>query len=157
MVGDSVLNVSVHLPSGETFYWVTIATGTVQMTAENHIQVLEPILVELTDHRLDKINAFSTDTCDTMRLWARLIKDHASLRGAFTVLCDSHGLQLLVKDLLKLPLLGETLDQAMVLINGMKSSKLQLARFRQCQRDVYSTLKALISRLIASNTPRNFC
>jgi hypothetical protein len=50
---------------------------------------------------LKRMSSLSTDTCATMqKTWTGLEK-HPLLKHLFFVPCDSHGLQLLIKDILE--------------------------------------------------------
>jgi Protein of unknown function (DUF 659) len=52
-----------------------------------------------------RISSLSTDTCSAMqKTWAGL-KEHLLLKHALLIPCGSHGLQLLIKDVLELKLL----------------------------------------------------
>jgi 6-pyruvoyl-tetrahydropterin synthase len=50
-----------------------------------------------------KVNSFASDTCNTMKAVWPIIQSMAGLEHVFCIGCDSHSLQLLMKDLLGLP------------------------------------------------------
>jgi hypothetical protein len=57
---------------------------------------------ELTKGQLWRIISLATDTCPTnQNVWIHL-SNHPKMKHVITVPCDSHSLQLLIKDLLTL-------------------------------------------------------
>ena len=97
-----VLNLSLQLPIGPALYWRTIDVGSMQLTANNHLIILLPMFMKLTNGDLKKINGVSTDTCETMKAVHRRIQYHPELSHVICVHYDSHGLQLLIKDILEM-------------------------------------------------------
>ncbi len=67
--------------------------------AENACWVLAKML-ELTGGDLGKIHSVTTDTCSLERAIWDLLSQDPRLTHNFYVPCDSHGFQLLIKDLL---------------------------------------------------------
>lgn len=160
-----MFNVSTQPLNQPAFYWTTINTGSIEMTAANHLPILKPILQEITtglpipqtDGRpslpgqpnLKRSNSFSSDTCNTNRSLHGMISNDPDLNHCFTILCDSHGLQLLIKDILEKTMYSATHKQAAKLIADFSSSKLQMARLRDEQRDIYhGKTMAFLSRCI---------
>ena len=140
---ERVLNICVQIPHEVAFYWTTINTHAVELTAENHLLLLGPILAEITANNPQRINSFSTDSCNTMRALRHRIRATSDFEHCFWVLCDSHGLQLLIKDLLSLPDFASIVQQATNLISGFSSSKLQKARLYEEQERIYNRKYAL--------------
>ena len=68
------------------------------------------------------------------------------LQHCFFILCDSHGLQLLIKDILQLPWFSGIAQRAQKVVTAFKRSKLQLAILRQYQMEKYGCTKAFILR-----------
>jgi hypothetical protein len=63
------------------------------------------------------MSSLSTNTCATMRkTWTRL-EDHPLLKHAFFVPCDSHGLQLLIKDILESKLFCDVITKAQLIVS----------------------------------------
>jgi hypothetical protein len=60
---------------------------------------LLPTLRRLIGNDLSRINSYSLDTCSTMGSLANLLQQPDALPQAIHVPCDSHGLQLLIKDI----------------------------------------------------------
>jgi len=62
--------------------------------------------------------------------------------------CDSHGIQLLVKDLLKLPGFNEITQKAQCIIKSFRHAPLQYVRLREFQVEYYKKLQSLILSVI---------
>lgn len=62
-----VMNISIQVPQGEVFYWSIFDLSLLKLTATNHIPILEPVLRDITEGNLAKINLFTTDTYSTIR------------------------------------------------------------------------------------------
>jgi hypothetical protein len=66
-----------------------------------------------------RANSITIDTYNIIRsFWKKLEKD-PYLAHAFFILCDSHGLQLLIKDLLKVPLFKDIYRKCKAIIKGL--------------------------------------
>ena len=129
--GERILNICLQKPHERAYYWLTINTHAIRMSAEAHLSLLKPHLASLTDNNFLKINSFSTDTCATMRSLRQLVLQDPNLQHCFWTFCDSHSLQLLIKDILDLPFYKTILDLAITLISGFYRSPLQKARLRE--------------------------
>ena len=129
-------NISIATPGVPAVFWRMLDTGGVRHTAEETASLVHTeisTLIQTADERVNwnKVNAFVSDTCNTAVATARSLTSKPELRHAFTVFCDSHGLQLLVKDLFSSEgSIRETLLECMSLTSYFKSSTLQLARLR---------------------------
>jgi hypothetical protein len=129
--GHRILNVSIEIPNSVAFYWSTIDTGDRALTAEATVQLLRPILDDIFGGKgFRRLNAFCTDTNNTMRRTYALLATDDDFKHCFHSLCASHGYQLLVKDLLQLEPWRRIANDTAFLISTFKSSKLQLARLR---------------------------
>ena len=144
--GQRVLNICVQVAGRQTFYWTTIDTKAVELTAVNYLLLLQPILRDITAGNLACINSFSTDSCNTMRATRQLCLQHPKLQHCFWALCDSHGLQLLIKDLLALPDFTFVFQNTSILTTFFSNSKLQNARLRQEQERLGKPRHAIVAR-----------
>ena len=70
------------------------------------------------------------DTCSGARLASNILTERLELRYIIAVLCDSYGLQLLIKDLLSLELFKNVFTSIIKLVIFFRTSKLQLLRLR---------------------------
>jgi hypothetical protein len=116
------------LPYGRAYYWKTLDVQEVELTAQGHYSFLLPILCELTGGKLLKINSFTTDTCSTMRATYRLLRATPKLAHYFITLCNSHSLQLLIKDIIELPQFLPFYRDTTIVITAFSTSKKQWAR-----------------------------
>ena len=80
-------------------------------------------------------------------IWEELRKS-PDLRHCLCIPCDSHGIQLLVKDILAVSSLKAILSQAQSIVKAFKKSPLQYARLRNFQIAVYSKQEALCLSVI---------
>ncbi|KAE8549030.1 hypothetical protein EYB25_007545 [Talaromyces marneffei] len=102
----------------------------------------------LVDGRYERLNALTTDTCSTMRsTWADL-QQRPQFSHVFMVPCDSHGLQLLIKDLLTLPSIDVVFKKCQSRISHFNHSPLQLSILRAIQMEEYGEEKSLLSAII---------
>jgi len=78
-----------------------------------------------TDGKLFRIGSMTTDTCSTMRLFWQLAEKTSELAHVIFVPCDSHGLQLLIKDLCEMPFFKLTLSALRSSIGGSRFPQIQ--------------------------------
>ncbi|KAM5529672.1 hypothetical protein FOXYSP1_17516 [Fusarium oxysporum f. sp. phaseoli] len=96
---------------------------------------------------LSRINSICTDTENTMRSVHGLLGRFPELPHINFSLCDSHGLQLLIKDILLLPFFEDLCNNVSTLLEFFSRSKLQLQRLRMSQRTRWNGVtRALIRR-----------
>jgi hypothetical protein len=90
--------------------------------------------------------SFATDTCLTnQNLWTRLA-NNPETKHVITVPCDSHGIQLLIKDLLLLVLsINLVWQKASTIVNTLRNATKQYQFLQQQQERVYRKQKALIA------------
>jgi hypothetical protein len=98
------------------------------------------------------INSISTDTCSTMRkVWKSLLQK-PELEHIFTIPCDSHGLQLIFKDLLgqksQWPMIKATFKSALEIVSFFHKSPYQYADLQILQEKHYQKRLALIASVI---------
>jgi hypothetical protein len=68
---------------------------------------------------LSKWTAVTSDTCATMRAFGGVLAKIPEAAHVIPVLCDSHGLQLIIKDLLQLPSIKKIFDEASAIVSVM--------------------------------------
>lgn len=131
---DRVANIAVNTTAGGSFHLHTMNLQDRNATAEEVAQMVIERAKQVTGDDLLRWNSICTDTCSTMRSMHNLLERNASTKHVFSVLCDSHGLQLLVKDILGLQGIEyytSTLANAVFLSNTLRKSKLSLAIVRR--------------------------
>lgn len=93
-----IINLSILTETG-AFHYKTEDTGSMQLGAVEISQWVMEKLATLVGEQWWRINSMATDTCNTMRaVWRTLAADNRT-QHVFFVPCDSHGLQLLIKDI----------------------------------------------------------
>ncbi|RYC78191.1 hypothetical protein BFJ63_vAg18936, partial [Fusarium oxysporum f. sp. narcissi] len=118
------------------------------------IRLIQPLLEEVFTKEgedfqdFSRMNAICTDTCSTMRKLHAEMKNMPEFRHCFFLLCDSHGLQLLVKDIVESERWASVLKKVTRIITSFKKAKLQLARLRAYQLECYGKQKAFITPAI---------
>ena len=118
----------------------------------NRLQYLLLQLDKIADWK--RINSVSTDTCSVMKsVWEKL-EQTLELRHCFMIPCDSHGLQLFMKDIVdpkssKVPLAGEVFKSALEIVVFFHHSPLEYARMQAKQIEKCGYRKALIASVVA--------
>lgn len=96
----------------------------------------------------NRLNSLSTDATATMRSVCQILSEKPELRHLFCIPCDSHGLQLIIKDLLHLPRIHEAFSVATKIVTYFRSSAKQLASLRTFQQQIYSEARSLLAAVI---------
>ena len=132
---DRVLNYCITTPSG-TFCMkqdvVAVRASTAERQRdwlETQLESLEAELKEVCgkDVVLSPINSVFTDTCATIRKMWEHCKAKPRFEHTFFIPCDSHGLQLLIQDIIELDLYVETMASCNHISAHFRFSHKQLA------------------------------
>jgi len=88
------------LVNGISYYWNSIAIGALKAGADWTVANIINNAKDITNGAFNRWTSFSSDTCSTQRkIWALLhTKEEAA--HVLSVPCNSHGIQLIFKDLL---------------------------------------------------------
>lgn len=125
-------------------------SGDQTYTAEDWTDILMPELLEIFQNDLSRIKSVCTDTEATMRATHNLLQQKEELKHVIFSLCDSHGLQLLIKDLLNHQEFEELVKDVGIVLAFFSRSKIQLNRLRSCQKARWAgTTRALIRSVIS--------
>lgn len=98
--GDRVINFALNTAQGHCFFIENVATADNTQTAKYVLEHFIRMAKEVTDGKLEKVNSIATDTCLAMRAFHREVVNHPDLKHVFVSLCESHGIQLFLKDVL---------------------------------------------------------
>ena len=99
---DRIFNMTVLTKYHESFHAFFKSAGAIKLDAQATATWMLEKIDQLTRSNFKKINSVATDTCSLeCTVWDILSSDPC-LQHAFFIPCDSHGLQLLIKDLLGL-------------------------------------------------------
>ena len=120
--GNRIMNISIQVDSGAVFFLKNVDLGSATVDAEQTFNIIHSELSRLTNNQLKRISSFTTDTCAHNRKFFKLIQANNDLRHYFTVLYDSHGLNLLVSDILKLKRWKQITKQTMNILTYLRGS-----------------------------------
>jgi hypothetical protein len=127
-----MVNLSAVVPGFGSFYLENHHVGDKALTASFYVEwFLKKALAYCSDP--NRISSLSTDTCATMRLTWTGLENHPLLKHAFFVPCDSHGLQLLIKDILGCQPFADTIAKAQTIVSTFHQAKKQYAILRTKQ------------------------
>ena len=152
-----VENVS-FLVNGRSFYWNSKAIGAETAGADWSIKNIKRCARDITGENLRKFTAFSSDTDSTQRNLWRLINQDTELAHVHSIPCNSHGVSLLMKDLLW-PGKDEHRRQITTsighffatgpndLVSYFRKASKQLAYLRSCMINCSGKVKSLIATI----------
>jgi Protein of unknown function (DUF 659)/hAT family C-terminal dimerisation region len=145
---ERIGNISIHTLSG-AFHWTSEDLRARRMTAIGVSEWLKEHLKIISNGDLSRVNSIATDTCSTMLSAWEQLHESAELKHCFFIPCDSHGIQLLIKDLFTYVLsLKELHDQAQAIVTAFRKAPLQYARLREFQIQRYGKKKSLCLSVI---------
>ena len=142
-----IFNTCLHTPH-DALHWSSDDIDATQLTAENAATMIRKNMHAISKGQPERINNLSTDTCDTMLSIHRRLAQYPELKHIFFIPCDSHGLQLLVKNILGLPSFKAILEKGQKIVKAFKKSPLQLARLRVLQQEIYGQHRSLCLSVI---------
>jgi len=133
IAGARICNITIHSASG-SLHCISEDIRAKQMNAAAAAQWLRNHLLALSNGDLSLINSLTMDTCALMfAMWLELQR-FPDLKYCLFIPCDSHGIQLLIKDLLLLPAFKDILKKAQIIVTVFHHSLLQYAHLREYQR-----------------------
>jgi hypothetical protein len=151
-----VENVS-FLVDGISYYWSSTALGTAKAGAEWTLANVKKAALAITSGNLLRWKAYSSDTDNTQRKTKKLLEADQETAHVHWVPCQSHGIQLIFKDMLN-PGKDQFKTQIKTkmgrffssgpnyVVSKFTASVLQLALLRDCMiRNMNGKVKALIA------------
>jgi len=125
-----ICNISVHSESGALHY-LSEDIRAKQMNAVNNEEWLRTHLLELSNHNPSRVNTVTMDTYSMMfSMWEQL-ESYNDFKHCLFIPCNSHGIQLLIKDVLELPPFSSIVKQAQILVKAFRKAHLQYACLRE--------------------------
>jgi len=94
-----IQNVSV-MCNQTSYHWSSENLEDEEATADASVATIKAKAIEITNNDLNRLSSLSTDTCNTQRSVWKKVQMIPELKHVFTIPCDSHGLQLVIKDLI---------------------------------------------------------
>ena len=123
-----ICNISIHTPYGSLHY-ISEDIGAKRMDAAGCANWLRTHLQKLTDNDFARINSIATDTCNTMLSMRKELLQSPDFKHVLFIPCDSHGIQLLVKDLLSVPRLKTILNKAQAIAKHSEKHRFNMHAF----------------------------
>ena len=144
---NKIINLSIQTADG-VFFQCSEPVRVQSMASEHYAEWIFGRMVEATCNDLSRVNSLATNTCATMRKTWRILQHRESLRHVFFVPCDSHGLQMLIKDVLGLPWCLSVHQQASAITANFRHAPLQHEILREKQLLHYNKHQALLAAVI---------
>lgn len=145
--GDRILNMCAMMKT-QSFHIHSESAKEISLSAPNTASWMLKVIDTTVDGDFKRVNSITTDTCNLERaVWDILAQDYR-LRHVFFIPCDSHGLQLLIKDILTMPTIRVCFLKALKIVNSIRKAKRQLGLLRKYQLLHYGKKKALIASTI---------
>ena len=150
---ERVINFIVYAPrgcgtDGGAFYLHSEINGSKTMDADTQLAYVIRRATIALDGQLFRMNSLSTDMYSTMRsLWKKL-RASKELRHVFCSPCNSHGIQLFLKDILQLPWFKTVLSRVQQVVRAFRAAHKEYNLLREFQMDVYGKKIALILHCI---------
>ncbi|CRG84903.1 similar to zinc finger, BED-type containing 4 [Talaromyces islandicus] len=142
-----VLNISVSDSTRSYFIGLRDLAGEAT-TAENLAEWVISELRDLACGDFSRINSITTDTCSTMHSLWRILASRQETKDVFFLGSDSHGLQLLIKDIISLPSVSKVFKSAQAIVAHFNNAPMQLAILRYFQLREYKEERALLGSII---------
>ena len=149
---ERVINLCVHVSKTATskeeeFHLRVEVDVTETMNAKTQARWLLKHINETLQSQFWRVNTFVIDTCSTMRaLWSEL-EAFDKLKHVFFVSCDSHGLQLLLDDIIKLSWFTKILEEAQWIVKFFLAALKELAILWKFQMTI-STIFMFSSKIL---------
>jgi hypothetical protein len=129
---DRIQNICVNTPSYGAFYQFSESLEGCTMDAIQSAKWAINAMKRVKGTRpWTQLNSLVTDTCATQLNTGFRISQSQDLKHLFIIGCDSHGIQLLIKDILDMPQFKSTFTQAQEIVQAFSRSPKQLGILRQ--------------------------
>jgi Protein of unknown function (DUF 659)/hAT family C-terminal dimerisation region len=139
---ERILNITIFTRRG-IFYYLNLVLPAETLSSQRTTEIVYEKLLSISNRKIQRINAISTDTCPAMLSVWRLLSRQPGLQQCLMIPCDSHGLQLLIMDILSTAPFNEIKSKANQIIGHFKHSPKQVSILRDIQKKVYNKTQAL--------------
>jgi hypothetical protein len=143
-----IVNTSAITNNGNCYYILNIELEPSKLRAEELTMQAVKTAKGITNGDLSKVASWTTDTCAVMRAMWKKLEQILALEHVFTVPCDSHGLQLVIKDLLKRPTIEMVFKDALQIVNGIRNAGKQQSFLWEEQEKAYKGVRKVLSSSI---------
>jgi hypothetical protein len=138
-----IINLSVVIPQYGSIFLANEDIGNKSLDANFFTNWF---LRMVAPYDLSRVGSLTTDTCSTMRSTWNGLQHIKQLSHTLFIPCDSHGLQLLIQDLLELPQIAPIIAKAQAIVGAFHRSKKQYAILRSYQEKPQALLLSVITR-----------
>ena len=139
-----IINMCIVTPIG-AFYYETEDSKDESQTAQMLFEwMMKKVQALVGKGGWWRFNSFITDTCNTMRAVWSLVQRDPRTKHVFCIPCNSHGLQLLIHDLLDIEPYSTLLEKAQTIAQFFRRAKLQYAILRKHQHTHFGRSKAFV-------------
>jgi len=145
--GAKICNISVHSES-RSYHYLSKDIGALQMNAVDNTEWLRTHLLMLSNNDPARINSITMDTCSTMFSMWEQFECYDDFKHYLFIPCDSHGIQLLIKDILHLLYFSNVLQQAQLVAKSFRKALLQFTHLRDIQTHFYNRHQSFILSVI---------
>jgi hypothetical protein len=140
-----MINISVVIPGFGSFYLENEHIGDQALNAQFFVDwFFKKTKIYCSDPR--RMSSLTTDTCATMQKTWTGFKSYPVLSHAFFIPCDSHGLQLLIKDILESKLFSDTIAKAQLIVSTFYRAKKQYTILHTKQEKSIAFVLSVITR-----------
>lgn len=142
---ERIENMSVSC-KGTTYHWRSVSLGEKSANADATVNAVKQCAMEVTDGDTSRISSLATDTCAVqLSAWKKLHQT-PGFSHIFMIGCESHSLQLVIKDLMTPDNKIQTFwKQFQSIISYFSNASKQLGLLRQKQEELVGKRMALIS------------
>lgn len=146
--GHRIINTFTITNNSDCFYISNIELEPGKLRAEELAKQAVSTAKKITDGDLSKVASWTTDTCAVIRAMWKKFEKIAALEHVITAPCDSHGLQLVIKDILQRPTIAGVWKAALQVVNGIRNAgKQQLFLWEEQEKAYKGTRKVLSSSI----------
>src|SRR5579859_5069021 len=143
--GVRICNISVHSESG-SYHYLSEDIGALQMNAATNVDWLRTCTLSKNDPT--RVNSVTMDICSTMFSMWEQFEHYEDFKQCLFIPCDSHGIQLLIKDILHLLYFSNVLQQAQLVAKSFRKALLQFTHLRDIQTHFYNRHQSFILSVI---------
>jgi hypothetical protein len=145
---ERVINLCCHVPNVGCFHLKATTGVAKKMSAAVQAEWLVNGCRETINHETWRINCIATDTCFTMKAMWNEISKFSDMKHVFFVPCDSHGLQLLLGDIIEFLFFVDVMQKAQLIITSFRGLNKELAILWDFQIKAYGQHRSLILNVL---------
>ncbi len=150
---DRVINFIAHAPkecvTERSHFYIHFESNIARtIDAKTQVAWLITQMTQITKGKLWRVNSLTTATCNLMRALWKSFKKNPRLEHIFCVLCNSHSIQLLIKDILSIKWYSGVIRQVHLIVKTFRSANRESNVLRDLQMTTYREYRSLILHCI---------